>query len=174
MQRDGPWVGGWTRPREKPEERCAIYVDSSSCIREHALFHGDFKQVFNLTMKESRTFFTEGESRVDAALAKRGILLMIEAFEGWAVNYARWLLQAATTTTGRTHRGPAEFALYDCKLAIDPPMSALIERARTAGVVKRTDITRALAQCASHHGLWRHLRDELGASPNERNRFGWR
>ena len=45
---------------------------------------------------------------------------------------------------------------------------------RDAGVARRIDVARALVQCASHIGLWRHLVDVRNASVHVSNRWGWR
>ena len=164
---------------ESDETKCNRYEDPEECLRELKLFHGDFLGSLNVALGESRDFFLRGEKkltkrRVIAALDQRSILLALEGIEGWVVSFSRWFLQAATTSGETTHQGPVTRMLERCHPSIDPPVRVLVDRVRNMGVVRRSDIAKAMVQCASHQKVWHELHRTRGASVNERNRFGWR
>ena len=166
-----PW------PPLRAAERCKYYEDTEQCIRESTVFRGDLIGTMERSLTHSREHFLQGDEanqNVQASLNRRALLLATEAIEGWTVSLSRWILQAATTSGETTHRGPARHMFEQCAPAIDPPVSMLVQRVRDAGVARRIDVARALVQCASHIGLWRHLVDVRNASVHVSNRWGWR
>ena len=152
--------------------------------REEALFKGDLPLSVGILNTSSFIHFhnTDPPSaapsarRLRASLKKRSLLLTIESFEGWVVSVSRWIIQAASTISdtreATTIRGKAHGLLAQCSAHIHPSIDRLVQRVREAGVVRRTDVAVALAQCAAHHQLWSSL-VRRGASANEVNRFGW-
>ena len=153
--------------------------------REDALFKGNMPLLVGILNTSSFIHFRNTDKpegapsarRLRASLKKRQLLLAIESFEGWVVSVSRWIIQAASTLSeareATTIRGKAHGLLKQCSARIRPSVDKLIRRVREAGVVRRTDVAKALAQCAAHHKLWSSL-VHRGASANEANRFGWR
>lgn len=154
--------------------------------KDGALFAGDLPLLLSMVkpgLEANFKHWYEGFSldQIQAAFAVRGLLHIFHEVEGWCVTISRWVLQAASSskgeaedgsTAGKTMMGHSRDFFGSCSTALDPPMPMLIERSRVSGVVRRTDMRTAVAQCAQHHGLLESLVSR-GARVNEATKFGW-
>ena len=95
------------------------------------------------------------QERAVAAVYSRHVLRAASLLDGWAVQLARWILEAANA--GRAQMGPASELLEACAPSLNPPVPDLLAYVRAHGHASRANVTRAIGQCASHHDLWAAL-----------------
>ena len=102
--------------------------------------------------------------RLRAALDRRMLLIILQAIDGWSVQLARAVLARAQGATKCPFIDSCKDLLKRCRATLFPSVPTLVSRAKQHGVVLRRDMTRALAQCASHHRLLPKLAEEYNAS----------
>ena len=176
--------------RKRASERALPRTVGTQPADTLALFHGDLRTLFidhdiAATAKEIAARHGSALAEAHASIMQRSFLLLFQKLEGWVINLARWLLQAAATSKisselssgsadhfGTTMVGTGRDLLKDCGDSLQPSVAQLIVRARQVGVVSRRCLRTALAQCVEHHDMLRYLADS-GGTVNDRSHFGW-
>ena len=100
--------------------------------------------------------------RARLVVETRLVLRAAYLLEGWAVSLARWILEAAAS--GSAQPGPAEELLWSCQASLKPSAHELLAHTRHHGHISRANVSRALGQCASHHGMWAQLAQRSAAA----------
>ena len=138
-----------------------------------ALYRGSFAAVLashdSVSQLQQRQTGMSFE-RAELAERKRRLLRAAASLEEWGVALARWTLEAAMT--GHAQPGTAAVLFQSCRTSLQPPVPELLDRVRLAGHVHRADVSRAIGQCAAHHGLWASLSSH-DSDVDEFNRFYW-
>ena len=141
--------------------------------RDAALYRGDFLAVLiggDAPADFQRRHDGMTRERAEAAEGARRLLRAATCLEEWGVALARWTLEAAMT--GAANPGDASLLYESCRASLRPTVQELLLRVRETGLVRRTDVARAIGQCAAHHKLWATLARTPTAA-DEFNRFYW-